>query len=131
DPPRPRQAGRGGLVPRHQQPGREDRARGRTRPPDRGPPAPARLRRDAGRDCGRPQPERRRRVTGDERGLLRGVLDSPGDLTAKLVYADWLDDRGDPRGPWLRAVCAGRDADELRGVDPDSAALLDGPDHST
>src|SRR5205823_3531385 len=68
---------------------------------------------------------------GDERGLLRGVLDSPGDLTARLVYADWLDDRGDPRGPWLRAVCAGRDADDLRGVDPDWAALLDGRDHFT
>jgi uncharacterized protein (TIGR02996 family) len=41
-------------------------------------------------------------VTEDE-AFIRAVVDSPGDDTPRLVYADWLDDRGDPRGPYLRA----------------------------
>jgi len=28
--------------------------------------------------------------------LLRGVLDDPGDDTVRLVYADWLQENGDP-----------------------------------
>lgn len=71
-------------------------------------------------------------ITGDERGLLRGVLASPEDVTARLVYADWLDDHDDPRGPWLRAVCEGRDADHLRAaVNPNWAALFDRTSHFT
>lgn len=41
-------------------------------------------------------------MTEDE-ALIRAVVDSPGDDTPRLVYADWLDDQGDPRGPFLRA----------------------------
>ena len=71
-------------------------------------------------------------ITGDERRLLRGVLGAPDDVTAKLVYADWLEDHDDPRGPWLRTVCEGRDADDLRAaVDPDWAALFDRTSHFT
>jgi uncharacterized protein (TIGR02996 family) len=33
-------------------------------------------------------------------------VDSPGDETARLVYADWLDDRDEPRGAYLRAEVA-------------------------
>lgn len=39
----------------------------------------------------------------EDDALLRTVIDRPGDDTARLVYADWLDDRDDPRGPFLRA----------------------------
>jgi uncharacterized protein (TIGR02996 family) len=35
-------------------------------------------------------------------GFLSAVLANPEDDTLKLVYADWLDERGDPRGQWLR-----------------------------
>lgn len=38
----------------------------------------------------------------DEYGLLAAVLASPHDDLPKLVYADWLEERGDPRGPFLR-----------------------------
>ncbi len=38
-----------------------------------------------------------------EEGFIRSIVDSPGDDTPRLVYADWLDDRSDPRGPYLRA----------------------------
>jgi uncharacterized protein (TIGR02996 family) len=41
-------------------------------------------------------------VSEDE-AFIRAVVDSPGDDTPRLVYADWLDDRDDPRGPYLRA----------------------------
>jgi uncharacterized protein (TIGR02996 family) len=30
--------------------------------------------------------------------LLQAVLASPDDDTPRLVYADWLEERGDPRG---------------------------------
>lgn len=71
-------------------------------------------------------------LTDDERGLLRGVLAGPDDATRRLVYADWLEERNDPRGAWLRAVHEGRgaEADKLRPkVDPDWAALFDGREH--
>jgi uncharacterized protein (TIGR02996 family) len=44
----------------------------------------------------------REAVTEDE-GFIRAVVDGPGDDTPRLVYADWLDDHSDPRGPYLRA----------------------------
>ncbi len=39
----------------------------------------------------------------EEEALLRAMIDRRGDDTARLVYADWLDERGDPRGAFLRA----------------------------
>jgi uncharacterized protein (TIGR02996 family) len=41
-------------------------------------------------------------MTEDET-FIRAIVDGPGDETARLVYADWLDDRDDPRGAYLRA----------------------------
>ena len=41
----------------------------------------------------------------DDEAFIRAVVDGPGDNTPRLVYADWLDDRADPRGPYLRAEC--------------------------
>jgi len=41
-------------------------------------------------------------VTDDE-AFIRCIVDSPGDDLPRLAYADWLDDRADPRGPYLRA----------------------------
>ena len=40
-------------------------------------------------------------MTEDE-AFIRAIVQSPGDETARLVYADWLDDRDDPRGTYLR-----------------------------
>jgi uncharacterized protein (TIGR02996 family) len=45
----------------------------------------------------------------DDEAFIRAVVDGPGDDTPRLVYADWLDDRADPRGTYLRA-----EADALR-----------------
>lgn len=39
----------------------------------------------------------------EDEAFIRAIVDSPGDDTARLVYADWLDERDDPRGAYLRA----------------------------
>ncbi|VTT96750.1 unnamed protein product [Gemmataceae bacterium] len=56
-------------------------------------------------------------MTEDE-AFVRAVVSSRGDDTPRLAYADWLDDRGDPRGPYLRAEfgATDRDAAQLREV---------------
>jgi uncharacterized protein (TIGR02996 family) len=38
----------------------------------------------------------------EDAAFLRTVLASPEDATARLVYADWLDDRSDARAGLLR-----------------------------
>jgi uncharacterized protein (TIGR02996 family) len=40
-------------------------------------------------------------MTEDE-SFLRTLLADPGDRVSRLVYADWLDDRADPRAEFLR-----------------------------
>src|SRR5262245_41643648 len=39
----------------------------------------------------------------EDEAFIRALVDNPGDDFAGAVYADWLDDCGDPRGPYLRA----------------------------
>ncbi len=41
-------------------------------------------------------------LTTDERKFLKEVEDDLNDDSARLVYADWLEERGDPRGEYLR-----------------------------
>ncbi len=38
----------------------------------------------------------------DEKGFLDVIRANPDDDTTRLVYADWLDERGDIRGEYLR-----------------------------
>lgn len=40
----------------------------------------------------------------DERALLTAILQQPDDDGRKLAYADWLEERGDPRGEYLRLM---------------------------
>ncbi|AMV29527.1 hypothetical protein VT84_34350 [Gemmata sp. SH-PL17] len=40
--------------------------------------------------------------------MLLGIATSPTDKTAKLVYADWLEDRSDPRGEYVRLLAEGK-----------------------
>jgi uncharacterized protein (TIGR02996 family) len=49
----------------------------------------------------------------DEDGFLTAIRANPDDKTARLVYADWLDDRADPRGDFIRLHLA------LRAAAPD------------
>jgi uncharacterized protein (TIGR02996 family) len=42
----------------------------------------------------------------DEEALIQEILANPNDANARLIYADWLDERNDPRGAYLRRLCA-------------------------
>lgn len=54
--------------------------------------------------------------SAEEAGLLRAILDDPADDVPRLIYADWLEDRGDPRGEFIRVQCelASLDGDDPR-----------------
>src|SRR5262245_36190613 len=40
--------------------------------------------------------------SSEELALLRTVVSDLSDATALSVYNDWLEEQGDPRGPYLR-----------------------------
>ena len=52
----------------------------------------------------------------EEGAFLRAAFIDPDDSAPRLVYADWLDERHDPRAGVIRM------AERLRGLDPESAA---------
>src|SRR5437764_14382885 len=41
----------------------------------------------------------------DEASLVRAIRDDPDDLALRSVYADWLEERGDPRAELVRVQC--------------------------
>jgi uncharacterized protein (TIGR02996 family) len=43
-------------------------------------------------------------MTANE-AFLQAILEDPDDDTPRLVYADWLEERGDPRGEFIRTQC--------------------------
>lgn len=40
----------------------------------------------------------------EERAFLTAILERPHDDAAKLIYADWLEEHGDPRAEYLRLM---------------------------
>src|SRR4051812_16501242 len=43
----------------------------------------------------------------DDDAFLRAIIDDPDDGLPRLVYADWLDEHGDPdRAEFIRVQCA-------------------------
>jgi uncharacterized protein (TIGR02996 family) len=42
-------------------------------------------------------------MTNDD--FLQGILAHPDDDVPRLIYADWLEERGDPRGEFIRVQC--------------------------
>jgi uncharacterized protein (TIGR02996 family) len=42
-------------------------------------------------------------MTSDDEAFIRAIVAAPVDDAPRLVYADWLDERGDTRGAYLRA----------------------------
>jgi uncharacterized protein (TIGR02996 family) len=43
-------------------------------------------------------------LSREDRAFIRSILDYPEDFTVWLAYADWLDERGDPRAEFLRLM---------------------------
>lgn len=58
----------------------------------------------------------------EELGFIQAICDRPSDRLQRLVYADWLDERDDPRGEYLRLLCA---VDGWGEPVPDREAALD------
>ncbi len=52
----------------------------------------------------------------EETAFLRAIDLNPDDRVVRLAYADWLDERGDPRAEYLRLSC--RLAEVRDGIDP-------------
>jgi uncharacterized protein (TIGR02996 family) len=52
-------------------------------------------------------------------GFIRAILDDPEDDLPRLVYADWLEERGDPRGELIRLQC---ELERIGGSPTDPAA---------
>ena len=50
----------------------------------------------------------------DETAFLAAIAAAPDDTTARLVFADWLEERSDPRAVWVR------DADIWEWMKPDA-----------
>src|SRR5438552_114024 len=42
----------------------------------------------------------------EEAAFLRLIAAAPDDDAPRLIYADWLEERGDPRGSFIRVQCA-------------------------
>lgn len=40
----------------------------------------------------------------DEQAFLQAMQENPEDNTLRLVFADWLEERGDPRGELIRLL---------------------------
>jgi uncharacterized protein (TIGR02996 family) len=66
-----------------------------------------------------------------EAALLEAVHADPNDLQARAIYADWLEERGDPRGEYLRldmqlVSLPARLADLIARIDPQWIHAVDG-----
>lgn len=61
----------------------------------------------------------------DQAAFQEAIVARPDDDTPRLIYADWLEERGDPRGAFVRAQCA---LERLSADDPRRPALEDEAD---
>ena len=46
-----------------------------------------------------------REPPAEQAGFLQAILDDPADQDVRLIFADWLDERDDPRGEFIRLQC--------------------------
>lgn len=63
-----------------------------------------------------------------EKGFLQAIIENPDDDGLRLIYADWLEERGDPRGKFIRVQCQlahlGSDAPYREELKKQETALL-------
>ena len=60
--------------------------------------------------------------------FIEAILASPDDASLRLVYADWLEERGDPRGEYVRlwrTIPAELDADRRAVLEARCRAWID------
>ena len=57
--------------------------------------------------------------------FLQAIVDDPENDLPRLIYADWLDEQGDPRGEFIRVQCELARLDEF---DPDRLPLIERQD---
>jgi uncharacterized protein (TIGR02996 family) len=55
-----------------------------------------------------------------EDAFIRAILASPQDDAPRLIYADWLEERGDPRGEYIRLLYA---LERLAGDDAEAVQV--------
>src|SRR4051794_29023068 len=41
----------------------------------------------------------------EESAFHQAIVEQPDDISLRLVFADWLEERGDPRGTFIRLQC--------------------------
>jgi uncharacterized protein (TIGR02996 family) len=70
---------------------------------------------DEQRTAGRFTKHLERIYSPDEASFLRAIHADRSDAAPRLVYADWLDERGDPRGTVIRMV------ERMRTMSPEAA----------
>ena len=63
-------------------------------------------------------------MPSEQESFIQSIRDNPTDTAARLAYADWLDERRDPRGEYLRLDCQlveieSRMAELKASIDPD------------
>src|SRR4051794_36091905 len=54
--------------------------------------------------------------------FLAAILAEPDNDAPRLIYADWLDERGDPRGEFIRVQCQLAQYPAERPLPPELAA---------
>src|SRR5262245_55358117 len=79
-------------------------------------------------------------IMSDEDAFLRAIAAGPGDAAPRLVYADWLEEHGDPRAEYLRVIYNAANPKELgtnprfqelrRSLDPEWIMRLEWPGFS-
>jgi uncharacterized protein (TIGR02996 family) len=62
-----------------------------------------------------------RKTASMEDAFLQTILDSPDDDAPRLVFADWLEEQGNPRGEFIRLQCQRA---KLTKYDPEWPGLL-------
>ncbi|MBK7860334.1 MAG: TIGR02996 domain-containing protein [Archangiaceae bacterium] len=94
----------------------------------RGAPAPVKLRRTLSADLEtqvKVRPVPRRKAAPEHPALLDAVLAAPHDDAPRLVYADWLQERGDARGELILVQCRLQQLRSKPGKRPPQVKLLE------
>jgi uncharacterized protein (TIGR02996 family) len=64
----------------------------------------------------------------DDHAFLAAIVNAPEDAALRLVYADWLEERGDPRAEFLRLAATQQSPARLKSLakqfDPEWVGLV-------